>query len=116
VNSAFWIITALTVQFGLMMYILIFAAAIRLRFCQKDVYRSYRIPGKHNIGMWLVAGSGLLASIFGFFICFVPPHQLDTGAIVFYESYLVGGLVLLSLPPFILMRCRKPSWRKLIHI
>jgi amino acid transporter len=116
VNSAFWIITALTIQFAMIMYILIFASAIKLRYRQKDVYRSYRIPGKTNMGMWLAAGTGLLICVFGFFICFMPPAQFDTGAIVFYESYLIGGLVLLSLPPFILMRCRKDSWRKVIHI
>lgn len=116
VNSAFWIITALTIQFAMIMYILVFAAAICLRYRQKDVYRAYRIPGKHNVGMWLVAGVGLLVCVFGFCICFMPPKQLNTGAIIFYESYLIGGLVLLSLPPFILMGCRKLSWCNTIHI
>lgn len=116
VNSAFWIITALTIQFAMIMYILIFASAIALRYSQKDVFRAYRIPGKYNLGMWLVAGMGLLVCVFGLGICFLPPAQLNTGAIVFYESYLIGGLVLLSLPPLILMRCRKESWKNMIHI
>lgn len=116
VNSAFWIITALSIQFAMIMYMLIFAAAIRLRYTQSKITRAYRIPGKGNMGMWLVAGIGILACAFGFVICFIPPAQLNTGDRWFYETYLIGGLVILSLPAFIMMRCSKPTWRNAIHI
>lgn len=116
VNSAFWIITALTIQFAMIMYILIFAAAIRLRYSQKSVHRAYRVPGPKNIGMWIVAGMGLIVCVFGFVICFIPPAQLNTGDRLFYEAYLIGGLLVLSLPALIMMRCSKPSWKAAIHI
>ncbi len=109
VNSAFWIITALTIQFAMIMYVLIFAAAITLRYTQPDVKRTYQIAGG-KWGIWLVAGIGLITSAFGFVVCLIPPAQLDTGHVFFYEGYLIGGFLLLCLPPFILMKWKKPHW------
>ncbi|MFO1257484.1 MAG: amino acid permease [Gammaproteobacteria bacterium] len=106
VNSAYWIITAITVQFAMIMYCFIFAAAIRLRYCQPDVVRAYKIPGK-NYGMWIVSGLGFLTCLFGFCVGFIPPKQLTTGSIIFYDGYLFIGLLLLSVPPFIFYKIRK---------
>lgn len=108
-NSAFWIITALTSQFAMIMYILIFAAAIRLRYTQPHVFRHYRIPGK-NVGIWIAAGIGILATTFGFLICYLPPAQLNTGDLWFFETYLLGGFSLLALPPLLLIRFKKDHW------
>ncbi|HET9844058.1 MAG TPA: APC family permease, partial [Gammaproteobacteria bacterium] len=110
VNAAFWIITALTVQFAMIMYILIFCACIKLRYSQPDQYRHYRIPGG-KLGVWLVAGVGSLASSFAFFICYVPPSQIDTGNIWFFESFLLLGLIGLSLPPIYFIFFRKAHWQ-----
>lgn len=109
VNSAFWIITALTIQFAMIMYLLIFAAVIKLRYSQPEVVRKYRVPGSW-FGIWLVGGIGMLTSLFGFLICYVPPQQLDTGGLFFYEAYLIGGFVLLCVPPVLFMLFRKPHW------
>lgn len=108
-NSAFWIITALTVQFGMMMYLLIFAAAIYLRYSKPHVPRAFRVPGG-NWGIWIIAGCGFLSALFGLLICFLPPQQLQTGDLFFYECYLLGGLGLLSLPPLLLIKLKKPHW------
>ena len=57
VSSSFWILIALTAQFYVILYVFMFAAAIRLRYKRPDVKRAYRVPGG-NIGMWVVAGLG----------------------------------------------------------
>jgi uncharacterized membrane protein len=67
------------------------------------------VPGG-NFGLWMVAGFGILASLFALFIGFVPPKQLDTGNIAFYEAFLFFGIILLSMPPFIFNKFKKPSW------
>lgn len=66
INSSFWLLTALSAQLYLIMYIFLFSSAIVLRYRKPDVKRSFRIPGG-NLGMWIVAGIGLLASLFGIF-------------------------------------------------
>jgi amino acid transporter len=110
INSAFWIITALTVQFAMLMYGLIFLSAIKLRFTQPQKVRPYKIPGG-QWGMLVVAGTGILAASYAFIIGFIPPMQLETGSILVYEGYLIGGLVGLSLPPVYFILCKKPHWQ-----
>jgi len=114
VSSSYWMLTDLTAQLTTMIYMLMFSAAIYLRYSQKDRERPFKIPGG-NFGMWLVAGVGIIASLFAFFIGFVPPAQLQTGSITFYISFLIIGIVVLSAPPFIFEYFRKPSWREPTH-
>jgi amino acid transporter len=53
VSSAYWILTALTAQLYLIMYLIMFLAAIVLRYKRPDTPRPYKIPGG-NFGMWAV--------------------------------------------------------------
>lgn len=109
ISSSYWILSALSAQMYLVMYVFMFIAGIRLRYTRPHVPRAYRIPHPHK-GMWLVASIGLLASLFAFFISFVPPAQLHIGNIYFYESFLIGGLAIMIAIPLIIYACRKPSW------
>ena len=76
INSSYWMLTALTTQILVMMYILIFAAAIRLRYTQPDAPRAYKIPGG-KAGIWIVAGVGIFGSLFSLVIGFVPPSGVS---------------------------------------
>lgn len=108
-NSAFWFISAIVAQLYLIMYLLLFAAAIRLRYKKPDVVRTYRVPG-NNVGMWIVAGIGILTSLFTIFIGFFPPAQISVGNIFFYLSALIGGVVFLCLGPYIILLFKTSKW------
>lgn len=108
-SSAFWILSAISVQLYLMMYILMFLAAIKLRYSHADVPRPYRIP-YHKPGIWFVGSLGVLSSTFAFFMGFIPPGQLKVGSLVFYEGFLIVGIFIMSLIPYLIYRCRDPSW------
>lgn len=71
VSSAFFLLSDLTIILYLIMYILLFAAAIHLRYKRAHVHRLYKIPGG-NFGMWLVAGIGILGACFAIFCGFFP--------------------------------------------
>jgi glutamate:GABA antiporter len=101
VSSSYWILTALTAQLYLLMYMLMFLAGIRLRYSQPKVERAYRIPFK-NIGMWIVSSVGFLGSLFAVAIGFIPPSNLDTGNIVFYESFLGMGVFIMVIFPLLI--------------
>ena len=75
-------------------------------YTQPNKRRPFKIS-RGNIGMWIVGGFGLLASLSALFIGFVPPGQLKTGNLFFYESFLISGILILSLPPFILAKAGK---------
>jgi len=109
VNSAYWILTALTAQLYLIMYLLMFLSAIVLRYKRPNAPRPYRIPGG-NFGMWVVVMLGLLGGVFTLFIGFFPPAQLKTGNLLFYESFLVLGILVMCGAAFLIYALRKPGW------
>ena len=109
VSSAYWILTALTAQLYLIMYLLMFLSALVLRYKRPDVHRPYRIPGG-NFGMWGVVMLGLLGGGFTLFIGFFPPSQLETGSLLFYESFLVLGILIMCGTSFLIYGLRKPGW------
>ncbi len=110
VSSSYWILSAFSIVLYLLMYLFLFAAAIRLRYTQPDVERAYRIPGG-NVGMWLVAGLGFLGVLFTFVVTFFPPAQIETGSPLFYVGFLIGGTVLMCLVALGIVHVRKPAWR-----
>ena len=110
-NSAFWFISVLVAQLYLVMYLLLFAAAIWLRYKRPDVERAYRVPGK-NFGMWCVSGIGILTSLFAIFIGFFPPSQVPIGNSFFFVLFLILGVVLFCLGPSLILLFRKPSWNE----
>lgn len=109
INSAFFLLTALTAILYLIMYALLYAAAIRLRYSQPNVNRTYKVPGG-NIGMWLVAGIGLLSVLFAMVVGFFPPTQLTVGSPQFYVVFLIIGTIVFVSAPLIINWLKKPSW------
>ena len=109
VSSAYWILTALTAQLYLIMYLLMFLSAIVLRYKRPNIHRPYRIPWG-NFGMWLVVMLGLSGGVFTLFIGFFPPSQLKTGSLLFYETFLVLGILIMCGASFLIYGLRKPGW------
>jgi putative glutamate/gamma-aminobutyrate antiporter len=110
VSSAFFLISALVVGLYILMYMLVFAAAIRLRYTRPDLPRNFRIPGG-NAGMWAVAGTGFSAVGFALVLAFVPPSQLPIGNPTSYVAIVAAGTVLFTALPLLIHRLRRPSWR-----
>lgn len=111
VSSAYWILNATLAQLYLIMYVLMFAAAIRLRYKKPDVARSYKIPGG-KFGIWCVAGLGIIGSGATFFIGFFPPAQIATGSTLFYVSFLLLSILLSCIAPSVILLFKKPHWEK----
>jgi len=109
VSSAFFLLTALTAILYLIMYIMLFITAIRLRYTQPNVPRAYKVPGG-NIGMWIVSGIGILGAIFAMTVGFFPPSQLKMGSPTFYVTFLVVGIVIFLGAPIIINLCKRPEW------
>jgi len=106
VSDAFWVLQAMTAILYLLMYVLMFAAAWRLRVKQPDLPRQFRVPL-----LPLVASIGILASIAGIAIGLVPPSQFKEGPPVTYALLLIVGVALLALPPQIIYQLRRSQWR-----
>ncbi|HSX04060.1 MAG TPA: amino acid permease [Rhabdochlamydiaceae bacterium] len=111
VSAAFWILSALSAQTYLLMYILMFIAAIRLRYTKPKVPRPYKVPYQFK-GIWVLSVMGIIGSTFAIFFAFFPPTQIDVGNVFFYESFLIVGLLIMSGIPLIIYQLRKPHWIK----
>lgn len=111
ISSSYWILNDLTALLYLMMYMLMFIAAIRLRYTKRNVPREYRIPGGKTFGMWIVAGIGFCSSAFGFCIGFFPPSQLDAINAVTFQIFLAAGVGIMFVVPLIIYACQKDHWR-----
>lgn len=109
VASAFFLISAMAVSLYIIVYMMMYAAAIRLRYTQPDLARTFIIPGGRT-GMWLVAGIGFAAVAFAFVLAFVPPDQLPIGNSATYVALVAGGAIVFTSTPVILQRFKKPSW------
>jgi glutamate:GABA antiporter len=107
VSHAYWIFTAMATQVYLIMYVLMFIAAMRLRRAQPAHSRGYRAP---TLGLLCLLG--VASSVVALVIGFIPPSQFGHLNPVSYVLLILAGIVLIGiLPPFLLDRFRKPAWK-----
>jgi amino acid transporter len=106
VNAAYWWLSDACSQLALVVYLLMFAAFIKLRYSDPMRERVYRVPGK-KLGMWLVAGTGMLCCIFGFLIGFITPSQIPAAASQLSLAMMVTIIAILIMIPFWLGRKHK---------
>ena len=110
VSVAFFLLSAVTITLYLIMYMLMYAAAIRLRYSQPDLKRSYRVPGG-TIGMWCISGLGFAGVAFAFLVGLFPPTQLPVGSPALYVGLVVAGTVVFTGLPLLIGMVKRSSWR-----
>lgn len=110
VQSFYQILSQLTVLLYLIMYLLMFAAAIYLRYSMKKCERPFRIGKSGNTLMWVVAGMGFLGSLLAFVLSFIPPAQIAIGSNAVWYAVLTIGCIVVVIAPFIIYAARKPGW------
>lgn len=103
INAAYWMLSVMCAQMSLLVYSLMFAAAIKLRYSRPNHRGAYRIPGG-IIGMWLVAGTGIICCVITILIGFVPPTQIPIKNVVLFERFLVSGLIIFTLLPWVVTK------------
>lgn len=103
VNGSYWLLTALAAQLYMLMYLLMFIAAIKLRLSQPDQPRLFKIPGGLP-GLLAVCLVGMIGVVTTLMVSFMPPEGINVGSIARYELLLISGLFLMCLPPAISAR------------
>ena len=104
ISGAFWIMSALTAQLYMIMYLFMFAAAIKLRYSQPDKVRPYRVPGG-KAGMWIISGIAFLTALFAIVVGFIPTagvRAAGAGHVVLYVGFLFFGSLFFMAVPLIL--------------
>lgn len=109
ISSSFWILIALASILYSVMYVIMFVAAIKLRYTHSHVERPYAVAfGK--VGMWIVAGIGSIVSSFVVVIGFLPPAHIQNKWQ--YVGILLAGFIISMVAPFVILMFKKPSWNK----
>lgn len=111
VQSFYQILSQLTVLLYLIMYMLMFAAAITLRYKLPTMERPFRLGAKGNGVMWILGGLGFCGSLLAFVLSFIPPSQISVGSNkVWFLVLIIGAIIFVGIP-FIIYASRKPSWK-----
>jgi amino acid transporter len=98
---AFFVLTAMTATLYLVMYMLMYAAGLRLRYTRPDLPRTYKIPGGMGV-MWLITLVGLAGVLFSCIAGFFPPSNLPVGNPALYVILVAGGLILFTGTPLVI--------------
>ena len=111
VQSFYQILSQMTVLLYLIMYMLMFAAAITLRYKLPKRERPFRLGAKGNGLMWILACLGFCGSLLAFVLSFIPPSQIAVGSkTVWFVVLIVGAIIFVGIP-FIIYAMRRPTWR-----
>ncbi|MBQ7969499.1 MAG: amino acid permease, partial [Treponema sp.] len=102
VSVAFFLLSALTIAVYIIMYILMYAAAIVLRKKQPNLERPYKAPA-----LKFIAIVGILAAVFALILSFVPPAQLPIGKPASYIAIVAIGTIGFFIIPLIIANRKK---------
>ena len=110
VQNAWFMFALIQTNMTLIMYGLMFASVIKLRYSKPDVPRPYSIPGK-KVGLFAVTGVGLLVCLVGLLVSFWPTTEAAGMPIWVYIGVLLIGTIAFAAMPFVFWIFRKPSWK-----
>lgn len=97
INASFWLLTALTTQLYMLMYVIMFLSGLRLRSKLNYTSQTFVIPGK-KIGSWLVCILGLIGCTITLIVGFIPPNNINIGSKFNYEMLFCAGMVVMIVP------------------
>jgi glutamate:GABA antiporter len=104
-STAFAVLQDMTVVLYMCMYIIMFAAVLRLRRTHPDRDRPFRVPA-----VGLVAGIGMLAAASAIALGMTPPSQLGNFSTPAFVGIVLAGVLVLAVPPQFIYRWRRSSW------
>lgn len=97
VNGSYWLLTALSTQLYMCMYVIMFLAAICLKYKFAKNPEAFTIPGG-KLGMWITCLLGLFGTAITLFVGFIPPSGIDVGGFMHYEIVFTSGMIGMILP------------------
>lgn len=97
INASYWLLTALSTQLYMFMYVLMFCSALRLRKKMAYSENTFVIPGK-KFGLWAICLLGLIGCSITIFVGFIPPSGINIGSNFYYEMLFCSGMIGMVLP------------------
>ncbi len=111
VNAIYWLFTALSTELYILMYVLMFLAAWRIKSKHAQLNRPFAIPGG-KIGYYLVCLLGLFGCTITLIVGFIPPEEMiDVGGAAHFRTIFSLGIIAMLLPA-LFFYWRKRYWVK----
>jgi len=111
VNAIYWLFTALSTELYIVMYVLMFIAAIRLKNKFASLPRPFAIPGG-RYGYYFICLLGLSGCFITLVVGFFPPEtSMDIGGANHFRLIFTTGIFLMLIPAYLLY-LRKVSIQK----
>ena len=111
INSVFWLLMALATQLYMLMYVIMFLAALKLRHRLIPNNRNtFRIPGE-RVGTSVVCLLGLLGCAITLCVGFIPP-PFYTGNYYYYEALFLSSMLAMLLPIILFFSYHASSRKK----
>ncbi len=107
IEQAFAMIIALTSQFTVVMWVMVFVSAIKLRYSAKHLERPFRVGKRGNLAMIIWSSSGIIACGGGFFLGLFPPKFSHVTNISSYVTLMIIADVIIITIPFLYLIFRQ---------
>lgn len=113
INQIYWLFTALSTELYVLMYVMMFFAAMWLKIKHKHRKRPFSIPGGKT-GFFLVCILGLTGCIVSLIVGFFPPQEaLEMKDALQFRIVFSSGIVIMLLPALFLIGYKKHKQRSL---
>lgn len=90
VGGFYWFFTAISTELYMIMYLLMFCAALRLHYSHRERPLIFKIPGK-SLGIWMVSILGITSCVLTICISFIPPDHTTASTVQNYLSMIIIG-------------------------
>jgi amino acid transporter len=110
VNAFYWFLMAISSSLYMVMYIMMFFAAIRLR--PKLPAKAFHIPFG-RFGLFATCGLGLLGAIITIIVGFIPPPGIPIASPLKYALMIACGNIVMICPVFLLFLLKRK--KKIVH-
>lgn len=106
VNAFYWFLTALSTELYMIMYILMFGAAVSLHYKYRARHKTFKIPGKDG-GIWITSLLGLMGCAITIIVSFFPPDNVNIGGSARYLYMIIFGNLITISPIFLFFLYKK---------
>lgn len=107
VNAIYWLFTDLSTELYIVMYVLMFIAAWRLKSKFAHLKRPFAVPGG-NFGYYFVCVLGLIGCTITLIVGFFPPvDRIDVGGAAHFRKIFSLGILLMLFPALLIYLRKK---------
>ena len=115
VNGFYWLLTDLSTQLYMIMYVFLFFSAWTIKLKMPILPNTFKIPGG-KLGMLVVCLLGIMGSSITIVVGFFPPANINVGGVWHYETMFISGMLFMCLPAAGFYYYKYCSTRSLIEI